>query len=242
MVLEKAEGGNKSTSTTQLNNSTQQKNKTGPGALAPPHAGLGRRGHLERRCRCDARARGAGAGEEGALRCVRAEKRGGRRERRGDLKTPSSPSFLLFFSSSSPLLLSHRRPLYTMSQSLVSFFALPKIEEKTLCEPRKPIFECFLLFSPPTKTHLEKLSFELAAARAIWRFSPSSSSAACFSSHVAAARPGSSGSGDAAPRSKREQRRPDRTNRNRKRCSPRRSPPIPVRRLSFLFQDEGRTR
>ena len=148
MVLEKAEGGNKSTSTTQLNNSTQQKNKTGPGALAPPHAGLGRRGHLERRCRCDARARGAGAGEEGALRCVRAEKRGGRRERRGDLKTPSSPSFLLFFSSSSPLLLSHRRPLYTMSQSLVSFFALPKIEEKTLCEPRKPIFEFFYFFLP----------------------------------------------------------------------------------------------
>ena len=139
----------------KLDFNNKNKNKTGPGALAAPHAGLGRRGHLERRHRRDARSRGAGAGEEGALRCRSTEEeRRRRREERREAREARRPQILLLPPASSPLLLSHRRHLFTLSPFCVPYLAHScpllrapeRLKGKRLCEPRKTILPLCLSF------------------------------------------------------------------------------------------------
>ena len=165
-----------------LINSTQQ-NETGPGALTPPDAGLGRRGHLERRRRRDARTRGAGVGKEGALRCViekwRGEEREGERGReargREGVTSTTTP-----FSSSSLLpprllfILSHRGPtfLYTsFSLYHIPITFVPRSREKTTVNLEKPFFYqneqkfFFLLFCLKKETRTSRFLSKVVAAR-----------------------------------------------------------------------------
>ena len=163
--------------------STKQ-NITGPGALAPPDTGLGRRGHLERRRRRDARARGAGAGEEGALRCVE------RREARET--TPSLPPLSLLVSSSSaitarlfftiPLFVPYFNHFFPGSRSgrMKENYCQPR--KKHLQERTKSEFFLFVYyFLSPKKTHLRTFlsKVPLRDLEVLW-FSRSCSSPACL--------------------------------------------------------------